>query len=74
VKVTRHACNAYCRDGRHCDLVYASPGARPVQLWQALGYYRGLRVVRVEPATEAPPPGTQPLDVIATGSTPATEP
>lgn len=53
----KHQCNAYCGDGLHCDLVWTGPASEDRVGWsitQAYGYYRGLRVQRVEPAPEAP--------------------
>ncbi len=49
-----HPCNAYCRDGEHCDLVYTDRKAQPGHIAQVYGYRHGLRVLRCDPACEAP--------------------
>ena len=57
-RIADHACNARCRDSRHCDLVYTST-THPLATWRHLAeqYARvyGVRVVEMQPATEAPP-------------------
>lgn len=69
--MSAHICNAYCRDGLHCDLVYTDATATAGQIAQVYGYQLGLRVDRCDPAHEAPPMTVQPsgmLDRLA-GST-----
>lgn len=59
-----HTCNYYCRDGQHCDLYHASPNVTTDGIWQALGYYLGLKVEHAEPAREPPPKsGNEPIVV-----------
>ena len=50
-----HTCNAYCTETEHCELVYTSERGTEGKIRQAMGYYRGLKVTRAEPAPEAPP-------------------
>jgi hypothetical protein len=66
-----HDCNYYCRDGLHAEVYHTDKDATEGMIWQALGYYRGLKVERAERILEAPEPGT---DVIVAGSKPATTP
>ncbi|MDO8616855.1 MAG: hypothetical protein Q7T33_14150 [Dehalococcoidia bacterium] len=68
-----HTCNAYCSPPEHCDLIYTTPGAHPDHIWQSLGYYRGLKVLRCEPAGEPPDP-TMANDLIVGDRADATEP
>lgn len=69
--MTGHTCNYYCRDGLHAEVYHTDPRATEDMIWQALGYYRGLRVERAERILESGPPGG---DVICVGSEPATVP
>lgn len=62
-----HGCNAYCGDGLHCDLVWTGPAPGrdvPWAITQAYGYYRGLKVRRVEPAPEAPDMAALPPEML----------
>lgn len=66
--ITGHICNVYCRGDEHCELVWSSFDHHPGRSGQDPPYesvrrhydeaYRrryGARVVRTEPAREAPP-------------------
>ena len=74
-----HACNAYCGDELHCDLVYTglresltgavSAHRLSEDRWRmeiAESYRRryGLSVERIERASEAPPIDDQPVTVL----------
>lgn len=62
-----HACNYYCRNGQHCDLIYTTLEprgwtdddrryVRAIVRDAYAAYSAGrLRVVDIEPAREAPP-------------------
>lgn len=52
---TPHHCTAYCSETEHCDLVYISKPTHVRDIDAAYSLFRGLRVVRLEPAAEAPP-------------------
>lgn len=67
-----HACSAYCRDGEHCELLYANfdhdrsradqnPPYESVRRHYDDAYRRryGARVTRCEPAREAMPIDTR---------------
>lgn len=74
-----HECSVYCGADEHCELVYASfdhlgSGAAQTPPWRTIrahfdDAYRkvyGARVLRVEPAREAPPVETRaPADLTA---------
>lgn len=62
--MSKHICNAYCRDGLHCDLVYTDARATEQQITQVYGWHLGLRVDHCDPAREAPPIAIQPLDML----------
>lgn len=58
-----HACNAYCSDGTHCDLIYTT--IAPEGFWSAVRLYGAelrVQLVRAELAREAPPMEAIPLD------------
>jgi len=67
-----HTCMAYCRPdlGEHTELVYTDETATEGTIWQSLGYWRGLKVVRAVEEPDAPPPDTVPQDVVQRGSRP----
>jgi hypothetical protein len=52
--VSDHICNVYCRDGEHCELIYAETDDQTT-IAHNYAYYLGVRVTRVEPAREAMP-------------------
>lgn len=62
--MSAHICNAYCRDGLHCDLVYTDATATAGQIAQVYGWSLGLRVDHCEPAREAPPMAMHATDML----------
>lgn len=50
-----HGCTAHCTPPEHCDLVYTGATVTEGHLAQIYGYRLGVRVLRAEPAREAPP-------------------
>lgn len=69
VKIT-HQCLPYCNPGKgeHTELVYTDESATEGTIAQALGFYRGLKVMRAVPEADAPPPERVEHDVISRGS------
>jgi len=59
-----HACNAYCHDGLHCELVYTGPTVTAQHIRQAYGWEYGVVVDRCDPAREAPPIEQYPPDML----------
>ncbi|MDP2601323.1 MAG: hypothetical protein Q8S00_01835 [Deltaproteobacteria bacterium] len=57
-----HTCMVYCRPdlGEHTELVYTDEAATEGTLWQSLGYWRGLKVIRAREEPDAPSPDTVP--------------
>lgn len=67
-----HTCIAYCKPdrGEHTELVYTDETATEGTIWQALGYWRGLKVIRAVEEPDAPAPDRVHHDVIQLGSRP----
>jgi len=75
-----HKCTSLCNvEGPdiHVDSIYTDDTATPDTIWQSLGFYRGLKVIRVVPNPDAPPPDRLPMgmthDVIQRSSKPLTK-
>lgn len=53
-----HACNAFCGNGEHCDLVHVArsvdPATVPDRIWQACAATERVWVTDARPAHEAP--------------------
>lgn len=49
-------CNAYCRNGEHCTLIYSAPTTDVEALQEYVAETLHIPVVRMELAREAPPP------------------
>ena len=69
-----HKCGLLCgieAPDTHVETIYTSEDATEGSIWQSLGFWRGLKVIRAVPNPDAPPPdklppGTQ-HDVIQHG-------
>lgn len=48
------ACNVYCTETEHCDIVYITRADEAHQVAAAYHYRYGVKVTRMEPASEAP--------------------
>lgn len=75
-----HKCTPLCgieAPDIHVETIYTDETCTEGHIWQSLGYHRGLKVVRVVPNPDAPPPDKMPKgmtqDVIQKSSKPLTQ-
>ena len=68
----QHVCIPYCKPdlGEHTELVYTDETAAEGKIRQALGFYRGLKVIRAVEEPDAPAPDRVPQDIVQCGSKP----
>lgn len=68
-----HKCGPLCgieAPDAHVETIYTSEDATEGSIWQSLGFWRGLKVIRAVPEPDAPPPETVKHDVVQMGSKP----